>query len=434
MARRLHIRDSDFAEAFDALVADKRQAEADVGPVVADILRGVRERGDAAVIEYTERFDRFRPTPETLRITEDEVAAAAASCAPDTREALALAAERIADYHKRQMPADLDYRDSAGLRLGHRWTPIAAVGVYVPGGTAAYPSSVLMNVVPARVAGVDRVVMVVPTPDGTLNPLVLAAAELAGVDEIYRIGGAQAVAALAYGTATIDPVDKIVGPGNAYVADAKRQVYGTVGIDSIAGPSEILVVADRFNDPSWIAADLLSQAEHDTVAQAILITDDGAFAEAVEKAVEDHLANLPRTEIATESWRRFGAVIVVDGLDRAPDLVNRVAPEHLELAVEDAEGLLPQIRNAGAIFVGRFTPEALGDYLAGPNHVLPTAGSARFSSGLGVYDFLTRSSLIAGDASSLAQLGPAAMTLARAEGLDAHALSIAVRLNVRSDG
>ncbi len=429
MPVRLNSRDGDFESRFAALIAAKREAEAHVGPAVADILKAVRERGDEAVIAFTEKFDRLELTAATLKVSAAEVEAAVAACAPDTLAALDLAAGRITDYHRRQLPEGLSYVDAVGLRLGYRWTAVAAAGLYVPGGLAAYPSSVLMNALPAKVAGVPRLVMVVPAPDGVLNPLVLAAARIAGVDEIYRIGGAQAVGALAFGTATIAPVDKIVGPGNAYVAEAKRQVFGTVGIDMIAGPSEILVVADRFNDPAWIAADLLSQAEHDRAAQAVLITDDAVFATAVERALEGHLKTLPRAEIAGASWRDFGAVIVVENLKDAPALVDRLAPEHLELATEDAEALAGRIRNAGAIFIGRFTPEAVGDYVAGPNHVLPTSGSARFSSGLGVLDFLKRTSMVGGDAASLATIGPAALTLARAEGLDAHALSVAVRLN-----
>lgn len=429
MPVRLNWQDGDFEAGFAALIAAKREAEAHVGPAVAGILSAVRDGGDDAVIALTEKFDRVRLTPATLKVSAAEVEAAVAACSPETLAALELAAGRITDYHRRQMPEGLDYVDDAGLRLGYRWTAVAAAGLYVPGGLAAYPSSVLMNAIPARVAGVERLVMVVPAPDGVLNPLVLAAARIAGVDEIYRIGGAQAIGALAYGTATIAPVDKIVGPGNAYVAEAKRQVFGIVGIDMIAGPSEILVVADRFNDPAWIAADLLSQAEHDRAAQAVLITDDAPFADAVERAVEGHLATLPRADIAGASWRDFGAVVVVETLGDAPALVDRIAPEHLELATEDADALSRRIRNAGAIFIGRFTPEAVGDYVAGPNHVLPTSGSARFSSGLGVLDFLKRTSLVGADAAGLAAVGPAALTLARAEGLDAHALSVAIRLN-----
>jgi histidinol dehydrogenase len=430
MPLRLDTSAKSFAADFTALLSAKRELEVDVDTAVAAILADVRARGDAAMIEYTQRFDRLALTAATMRVPAKDVAAAAASCAPDALDALRLAASRIEAYHRRQIPEDFSFTDAQGVRLGARWRAIAAVGIYVPGGTAAYPSSVLMNAVPAKVAGVERVAMVVPSPDGVLNPLVLAAAALAGVDEIYRIGGAQAVAALAYGTATIAPVDKIVGPGNAYVAAAKRRVFGTVGIDMIAGPSEILVVADRANDPAWIAADLLSQAEHDTASQAILITDDQGFAEAVTGAVDRHLQTLPRRSIAGESWRSHGAVITVANWDEAVPLVDRIAPEHLELALDDADGFADKVRNAGAIFLGRHTPEAVGDYVAGPNHVLPTARSARFSSGLGVLDFLKRTSLLACDAESLRAIGPAAVTLARAEGLDAHALSVAIRLNM----
>ncbi len=418
----------DFEARFAAFLAAKREIQEEVDQVVAAILAEVRERGDAAVLDYTQRFDRLQLTPQELRITAQEVRTAEAACAETELAALAVAAERITDYHRRQKPEDLDYRDAAGVRLGHRWTAIESAGLYVPGGTAAYPSSVLMNALPAKVAGVDRLVMVVPTPDGQIVPLVLAAAAIAGVDEIYRIGGAQAVAALAYGTESIRPVDKIVGPGNAYVAAAKRQVFGTVGIDLIAGPSEILVVADGLNDPRWIAADLLAQAEHDTAAQAILITDDRDFATAVERAVEVHLQALSRSEIAGASWRAHGAIILVDELDEAPALIDRVAPEHLEIATEAPEDLAKRVRHAGAIFLGRHTPEAIGDYVAGPNHVLPTARSARFSSGLSVLDFMKRSSLIGCTPDALAAIGPAAITLARAEGLDGHALSLTVRL------
>lgn len=428
MPARLDARDADFPAAFDRLLHAKRETAEDVNAAVAAVLADVRARGDAAVIEYTRRWDRVTLTPATLRITADEVEAALAACDARTLDALRLAAARIEDFHRRQLPDAMDYTDAAGVRLGARWTPVGAVGLYVPGGTAAYPSSVLMNAVPARVAGVPRVAMVVPTPDGKLNPLVLAAARISGITEIYRIGGAQAVAALAYGTETIAPVDKITGPGNAYVAAAKRQVFGTVGIDMIAGPSEILVVADAANDPAWIAADLLSQAEHDVSAQSILITDDADFADAVARAVDVHLQRLPRTEIAGASWRDHGAVIVVDSLDAAVPLVDRLAPEHLELAVADPDRLAARIRNAGAIFLGRHTPEAIGDYVAGPNHVLPTARSARFSSGLNVLDFMKRTTLVGCDPASLAAIGPAAVALAEAEGLDAHALSVSIRL------
>jgi histidinol dehydrogenase len=427
---RLDTRTPGFAGAFDALLASKRELEEDVDAAVAAILADVRRHGDDAVLDYTHRFDRVALTPARLRVAPEEIAAAERSCAPETLAALDFAAERIVAYHRRQMPKDSDERDQAGVRLGWRWRPLAAVGLYVPGGTAAYPSTVLMNALPAKVAGVARVAMVVPAPDGVLAPLVLAAARRAGVDEIYRIGGAQAVGALAYGTASIAAVDKIVGPGNAYVAAAKRRVFGTVGIDMIAGPSEILVVADGTNDPDWIAADLLSQAEHDAAAQAILITDDSGFARRVEAAVASALVTLPRRAIAGASWAQHGALIVVRDWDEAVSLVDRLAPEHVELALAEGEVLAAKIRNAGAIFLGRYTPEAVGDYVAGPNHVLPTARSARFSSGLGVLDFLKRTSILGCDAESLRAIGPAAMTLARAEGLDAHALSIAVRLNL----
>jgi histidinol dehydrogenase len=430
MPLRLETRAPGFAAGFAAFVAAKREMEGDVDEAVAAILEDVRRRGDDAVIELTRRFDRLELTRETMRVLPAEIAAARGRCGAEALAALDFAADRIGAYHRRQLPADLDYVDASGVRLGARWRPIAAIGIYVPGGTASYPSSVLMNAVPAKVAGVTRVAMAVPAPEGALNPLVLAAAERAGIDEIYRIGGAQAVGAFAYGTATIAPVDKIIGPGNAYVAAAKRRVFGTVGIDMIAGPSEILVVADRGNDPAWIAADLLSQAEHDRASQAIFITDDKTFADDVATAVDRHLSTLPRRSIAAASWRTHGAIITVQSWDEAVPLVDRIAPEHLELALDDAEAFSAKVRNAGAIFLGRHTPEAIGDYVAGPNHVLPTARSARFSSGLGVLDFLKRTSLLACDAASLRAIGPAAMTLARAEGLDAHALSIAVRLNL----
>jgi histidinol dehydrogenase len=425
----LNTSDPGFEAAFCALLAMQRESAADVDAAVAAILGDVRTRGDAALIDYTNRFDRVALTADRLRLSADEIAAGAAQAAPETLAALRLAAERIASFHRRQFPQGIDYVDAAGVRLGQRWQPLASAGLYVPGGTAAYPSSVLMNAIPARVAGVERLVMVVPAPDGVLNPLVLAAAQLAGIDEIYRVGGAQAVAAMAYGTATIAPVDKIVGPGNVYVAAAKRRVFGTVGIDMIAGPSEILVLADRDNDPAWIAADLLSQAEHDTAAQAILITDDRDFAAAVERAVARHLQRLPRAEIAQASWRDNGAIIIVADWAEAVPLIDRIAPEHCELAVADAESIAQRIRHAGAIFLGRHTPEAIGDYIAGPNHVLPTARSARFASGLGVLDFMKRTTLVACDERSLAALAPAAIRLAEAEGLDAHALSLAIRLD-----
>ncbi|MBF0332842.1 MAG: histidinol dehydrogenase [Alphaproteobacteria bacterium] len=433
MPRELTLGAPGFEAAFAALLSEKRESDADVNAAVAAILDDVRRRGDAAVIDCTRRFDRMEVTASTMRIGPDEVEAAVAACSPETIAALELAAARIAEFHRRQVPKGVSYTDAAGVRLGYRWTAVGAAGLYVPGGTAAYPSSVLMNAIPAKTAGVPRLVMVVPTPDGRLNPLVLAAARIAGVDEIYRIGGAQAVGALAYGTATIAPVDKIVGPGNAYVAAAKRQVFGVVGIDMIAGPSEILVVADRANDPAWIAADLLSQAEHDTAAQSILITDDAEFGRAVARAVEAHLTTLPRAAIAGQSWRDHGAIIVAPDLDASTvPLIDRIAPEHLELAVEDPDALAAKVRNAGAIFLGRYTPEAVGDYVGGPNHVLPTARSARFSSGLGVLDFLKRTTLLGCDAASLGAIGPAAVTLAEAEGLGAHGLSVAIRLNLGS--
>ena len=429
MALRLDSAAPDFEARFADFVTRRRDAPADVGAAVASIIADVRARGDAAVLDYTAKFDGAAPgSPAAMRVTADEIAAARDACASDVLAALGLAAGRIRDYHARQIPAPLDYTDAHGIRLGARWTAVAAAGLYVPGGTAAYPSSVLMNAVPARVAGVGRLVMTVPAPGGALSPVVLAAAEIAGVDEVYRIGGAQAIAALAFGTATIDPVDKIVGPGNAYVAEAKRQLFGVVGIDMIAGPSEILVVAEADNDPAWIAADLLSQAEHDTVAQAVLIADDPGFADAVIAAVDDHLATLPRADVARASWHDHGAVILVGDVADAAPLIDRIAPEHLELCLADPEPLAARVRNAGAIFLGRYTPEAIGDYVAGPNHVLPTGRSARFSSGLGVLDFLKRTSLIGCGEAGLAAIGPAAVTLAEAEGLDAHALSVAIRL------
>ena len=429
MAITLSTRDPGFEAGFAALLAAKRETDSDVAGAVAAIIDAVAARGDAAVIEYTRRFDRVTLSAENLRLSSNEIAAAADAADGATVDALRLAAERIESFHRKQLPAGIDYTDAVGVRLGMRWQALASAGLYVPGGTAAYPSSVLMNAIPAKVAGVERLVMVAPTPDGVLNPLVMAAARLVGVDEIYRIGGAQAVAALAYGTATIALVDKIVGPGNAYVAAAKRRVFGRVGIDMIAGPSEILVVADALNDPAWIAADLLSQAEHDASAQAILITDDGGFAAAVERAVLGHLARLPRAAIARESWERNGAMLVVADWDEAVRLIDRVAPEHLELALDDPEALAKRVRHAGAIFLGRYAPEAIGDYIAGPNHVLPTARSARFASGLSVFDFLTRTTLVGCDAEGLKALAPAAIRLAEAEGLDAHALSVSIRLN-----
>lgn len=417
-----------FAAEFEELLHAKRETAEDVQTLVAGVIEAVRRDGDAAVIDYTRRWDRT-DVSGGLAMPQEMIDAALADVPADQMAALEFAAARIEAFHRNQVPEILDYVDAAGVRLGARWTPVGAVGLYVPGGTAAYPSSVLMNALPAKVAGVERIVMVVPTPDGRINPLVLAAARLCGVSEIYRIGGAQAVAALAYGTQTIRPVDKIVGPGNAFVAAAKRQVYGTVGIDSIAGPSEILVVADDRNNPDWIAVDLLSQAEHDTAAQSVLITDSPGFAAQVEHAVVKRLLTLPRSDIAGESWKNNGAVIVVrDLLQDAPALIDRMAPEHLELAVDDPDALAARVRNAGAIFLGRHTPEAVGDYVAGPNHVLPTARSARFSSGLNVLDYMKRTTFVGCSAAALAAIGPAAVTLATAEGLQAHALSVAVRL------
>ncbi len=419
----------DFEERFSELLAAKREVSEDVDAAVRVIIDDVRESGDEALVELTKRFDHMDLSESGIAVSVAEIDAAMAKVDTDTYKALEFAHDRIVAHHQRQVPADDLYQDASGAMLGHRWTAVEAAGLYVPGGTASYPSSVLMNAVPARVAGVARIAMVVPTPSGEVNPLVFAAARLAGVEEIYRIGGAQAVAALAYGTQTIAPVSVIVGPGNAYVAAAKRQVFGAVGIDMIAGPSEVLVVADAENDPDWIAADLLAQAEHDTSAQSILITDSAGFGEAVANAVQRQLGQLPRGEIAGESWRQFGAIIVVKSLDEAPPLIDLVAPEHLEIATGDPEALMDKIRNAGAIFLGRYSPEAIGDYVAGSNHVLPTARSARFSSGLGVLDFMKRSSILKLGPDSLAALAPSAMALAKAEGLDAHARSVSIRLN-----
>jgi len=424
----LNTADPGFARQFDALLAARGDEEHDVARTVAEIIADVRARGDAAVTELSARFDEIDVSASELRISAGEIEAAVSQVAPETMQALELARNRIEAYHARQRPADDLYTDDAGAQLGHKWTPVDSAGLYVPGGQASYPSSVLMNAVPAKVAGVQRLAMVVPTPRGEMNPLVFAAARLAGVDEIYRIGGAQAIAALAFGTEKVEPVAKIVGPGNAYVAEAKRQVFGVVGIDSIAGPSEVLIVADRDSRADWVAADLLAQAEHDANAQSILITECTEFAGQVALEIEKQLATLPRGNIAGASWERFGAIITVDRLDEAVELVNRLAPEHLELATADPEALLTGICNAGAIFLGPHTPEAAGDYVAGPNHVLPTSRTARFSSGLSVLDFMKRSSILRLSAEALRALGPAAMTLADAEGLDAHARSIALRL------
>jgi histidinol dehydrogenase len=429
MAIRLDTRSADFAQAFRAFLATKRETSADVEAAVRAIVEAVAARGDAALKEYTLKFDRLDLDRMAMKVTSGEIAAAQNACAPDTLAALELARDRIETYHRRQLPRDDRFTDALGVELGSRWTAIEAVGLYVPGGTAAYPSSVLMNAVPAKVAGVPRLAMVVPAPNGTLNPLVLAAAKLAGVDEIFRIGGAQAVAALAFGTASIAPVAKIVGPGNAYVAAAKRMVFGKVGIDMIAGPSEVLIIADRTGNPDWLAADLLAQAEHDISAQAILITDSPLLADAVARSVEGQLTRLPRQKVAGASWQDFGALILVRSFDEALPLIDAIAPEHLEIATADAEALSQRIRNAGAIFIGAHTPEAIGDYVAGSNHVLPTARSARFSSGLGVLDFMKRTSLLKCGPEQLRALGDAAMALGVAEGLDAHARSISIRLN-----
>ncbi|HWX89335.1 MAG TPA: histidinol dehydrogenase [Rhizomicrobium sp.] len=433
MAHRLNAADKSFAADFQALLFVKREQEDDVAAVVRDIIADVRVRGDAALIELTNTFDRAGVTKESLKLTAAEIEAALAQVSKAQLAAIETAAGRIENYHRRQIPEDARFTDDTGALLGWRWTSVDSVGLYVPGGTASYPSSVLMNAVPAKVAGVARIVMVTPASGGMINPLVLAAARRAGVSDIYRIGGAQAVAALAYGTETIRAVDKIVGPGNAYVAAAKREVFGQVGIDSIAGPSEILVIADGQNDPDWIAADLLSQAEHDVSSQSILITDDAGFADKVAAAAERQIATLPRKAIAAKSWADNGAIIVVKALDDAAPLADAIAPEHLEIATADPEGFSRKVRHAGAIFLGRHTPEAMGDYIAGPNHVLPTSRTARFSSGLSVLDFMKRTTLLGLDAKSMAAIGPDALTLAESEGLQAHARSIALRLNRRKD-
>ncbi len=430
MAIRISTRQPDFEARFAALLSTKREVSEEVDAAVAEIIADVRARGDAALIDLSARFDRVDLAHLGIAVTPAEIDAAEAAVDGPTRAALEFARDRIEAYHRRQKPADERYVDGLGVELGHRWTAIEAVGLYVPGGTASYPSSVLMNAVPAKVAGVPRVVMVVPAPGGEINPLVLVAARLAGVDEIYRVGGAQAIAALAYGTETIRPVAKIVGPGNAYVACAKRRVFGTVGIDMVAGPSEVLVVADGDNDPAWVAADLLAQAEHDAAAQSILITDDVVFATSVEREVARQLETLPRADVAGASWRDYGATIVVRNLGEAPPLINRIAPEHLELAVDQPDELLALVRNAGAVFLGRYTPEAIGDYVGGSNHVLPTARSARFSSGLTVLEFVKRTSILRCDVDSLRALGGTAMALARAEGLEAHGRSVGIRLNL----
>jgi histidinol dehydrogenase len=425
----LNSTDAGFDAAFTALLSAKREEAQDVDDAVAAIIADVRAKGDAAVIDLTARFDRLALTPDTLAFRPAEIAEQIARVSAQDRAALELAADRIRAYHERQMPRDESWQDATGATLGWRWSPVAAAGLYVPGGLASYPSSVLMNAIPARVAGVERLVIACPTPDGVVNPLVLLAAQIAGVDTIYRIGGAQAIAALAYGTETIRPVDKITGPGNAYVAAAKRRVFGRVGIDMIAGPSEILVIADADNDPDWIALDLLSQAEHDESAQSILITTDAAFGRAVAAAVDKRLETLERRAIAGASWRDYGAIITVRDLGEAAALSDRIAPEHLELCVADPEALSNRIRHAGAIFLGAWTPEAIGDYVGGPNHVLPTARSARFSSGLSVMDFVKRTTLARMTPESLAAIGPAAERLAISESLQAHGLSVRARLD-----
>lgn len=423
--RRFRFSDPDFQTAFAAFVSERRETPEEVDSIVRDVLAAVRAEGVTALLRYAREFDKVELTETTMRVTADEIAEGAAACPAEVRDAIAFAADRIRAYHERQRPADQRFVDAAGVELGWRWTPIEAVGIYVPGGRAAYPSTVLMNAVPAAAAGVERIAMV--TPPGRLQPAVLAAAQAAGVSEIWRVGGAQAVAALAYGAGPIRPVDKIVGPGNAFVTAAKRRVYGVVGIDALAGPSEIVVVADGANDPEWIAADLLSQAEHDPSAQSILITDDEAFAARVEAAIERQLGALTTGVDAAASWRDHGAVVLAP-LDEAPGLVNQIAPEHVEFAVETPERLSDRVRHAGAIFLGRHTPEAVGDYVAGSNHVLPTSRAARFSSGLSLYDFLKRTSIVKCDADSFAALAPATVALAEAEGLPAHARSAAIRM------
>lgn len=428
---KLDFQSSDFEEQFAGFLTTKREVSEDVIADVDRIIADVQANGDETLHDLTLKFDLVDTRKVGLKITSDELDQALDAISDDVRAALEFAHERITSHHKRQMPKDDFYKDHLGVELGSRWTAIDAVGLYVPGGTASYPSSVLMNAIPAKVAGVERIVMVAPAAKGTHNPAVLAAARIAGVSEIYRIGGAQAVAAMAYGTETITPVAKVVGPGNAWVAAAKRQVFGTIGIDMIAGPSEVLIIADKNNNPDWVAADLLAQAEHDVGAQAILITDDVDLAEQVSKAVDYQITQLPRREIAAQSWQDFGAVIMVPNIEDAFPLANRIAAEHVELALDNADDYVQKVRNAGAIFVGHYTPEAIGDYVAGSNHVLPTARSARFSSGLSVYDFIKRTSVLKLGAEQLAALGPAAMTLAETEGLSAHARSISIRTNAK---
>ncbi|KPN63443.1 histidinol dehydrogenase [Aliiroseovarius crassostreae] len=433
MPQFLNSQDADFEARFAGLLSMKREDSPEVDDIVAGIIADVRARGDAAVLALTAKFDRLELTADRLRFSESEIAAECAKVAGADREALELAAARIRAYHEKQLPADAMWTDDSGADLGWRWTPVSAAGLYVPGGLATYPSSVLMNAIPAKVAGVERLAITVPTPDGQVNPLVLLAAKIAGVDEIYRVGGAQAIAALAYGTESIQPVDKITGPGNAFVAAAKRRVFGKVGIDMIAGPSEILVIADADNNPDWLALDLMSQAEHDESAQSLLITTDEGFGRAVADAVDARLQTLERRAIAGASWRDFGAVITVRDLDEAAALSNRIAPEHLELCVADPDALGQKCTHAGAIFLGQFTPEAIGDYVGGPNHVLPTARSARFSSGLSVMDFIKRTTLARMTPAALAAIGPAAETLAISESLEAHGLSVRARLDALNE-
>ncbi len=428
MVRRLSTDDSEFEFAFRELLAAKREEAVDVDDAVAEIISDVRKRGDAAVFELTRHFDKVSLTSETMAFSEAEIDAACDSVSDEDRAALEMAATRIRAYHERQLPEDANWKDEAGARLGWRWTPVDAAGLYVPGGLATYPSSVLMNAIPAQVAGVRRLVVTVPTPNGEVNPLVLLAARLSGVETIYRIGGAQAIAALAYGTEMIRPVDTITGPGNAYVAAAKRRVFGRVGIDMIAGPSEILVIADKDNDPDWVALDLLSQAEHDSSAQSILITNNSVFADEVSSSVEFRLTSLERRDIAAASWQDNGAIITVRDWGEAAALSDRIAPEHLQLCIEEPRALAANIRHAGAIFLGKWTPEAIGDYIAGPNHVLPTARSARFSSGLGVLDFMKRTTMTELTPEAMRVIGPAAERLARSESLEAHGLSVGARL------
>ena len=431
MPVRLEHTQADFEARFEDLLGQKREASQDVSSIVRGILDDVRARGDEALFEYTSKFDLLDLTAGSVRVSADELDEATASIDAETLAALQLAHDRIKSHHERQMPKDDRYTDAIGVELGSRWTAIEAVGLYVPGGTASYPSSVLMNAVPAKVAAVPRIVMVVPSPDGFITPLVLAAAQMSGIDEIYRVGGAQAVAALAFGTQTISPVAKIVGPGNAFVAEAKRQVFGTVGIDMIAGPSEVLVIADEENDPDWVAADLLAQAEHDASAQSILITDNADFGSRVEQAVLAQLKTLPRTDIASKSWEDFGAVVIVNDMKQAAHLADQISAEHLEIMTEDPDSVFADIRNAGAVFLGRYTPEAIGDYVGGSNHVLPTSRSARFSSGLSVLDYVKRTSILRCGPEQLSAIGPAAEAIATVEGLEAHRKSIAIRGNAK---